>query len=60
LSRLPLGFASVKETLTYAFGVATLWYGVVQAAPDKALIVVGAGLGLLGLPVLGGLFDKKE
>jgi hypothetical protein len=60
LSRLPLGFASVREVASYFLGAATLWYGAVQAPTDKAWIIVGAGLGLLGLPMVGGFFEKKE
>jgi hypothetical protein len=60
VSRLPLGFTSVKELITYSLGAVTLWYGVTQAPSDKALMVVGAAFGLLGLPVIGGFFEKKD
>ena len=58
-NRLPLGFSTVRETISYLLGAATLAYGVLEAPADKALVVVGAGLGLLGLPIVGGFFEKK-
>lgn len=57
--KLPLGFQSIREAMSYMLGAATLGYGVLEAPADKALVVVGAGLGLLGLPIVGGLFEKK-
>jgi hypothetical protein len=37
-----------------------LIYGVVEASPDRQLVVVGAGLALLGAPIVGGIFERKE
>lgn len=60
MSKIALGFTTVRELISYGLGAATLGYGVLEAEPDKALVVVGAGLGLLGLPIVGGFFEKKE
>lgn len=56
---LASGFNSVRELLSYILGTGILIYGVVEAPPDRQLIVVGAGLSLLGLPIVGGLFEKR-
>lgn len=56
---LAFGFSSVRELLSYILGTGILIYGVLEAPPDRQLIVVGAGLSLLGLPIVGGIFDKK-
>lgn len=58
--KLPLGFTTVKEALSYMLGAVTLGYGVIEAPADKALVVVGAGLGLLGAPMVGDYFAKKS
>jgi hypothetical protein len=58
--RLKSGFTSVRELLSYAIGTGVLLYGVLGAASDKALVVVGAGLALLGAPIVGSVFDKKD
>lgn len=58
-SKLALGFTSIRELLSYLLGTGILIYGVVEAPPDRQLIVVGAGLSLLGLPIVGSIFDKK-
>lgn len=56
---LPSGFTSVREVFSYLLGTGVLLYGVVEAAPDRQLVVVGAGLALLGAPIVGGIFEKK-
>lgn len=59
MANIPLGFTSVREITSYVVGLATLYYGVVEAAADRQLVIIGAGLGLLGLPVVGSFFEKK-
>lgn len=59
MSRLTSGFTSLREVLSYLLGAGVLLYGVLEAPPDRQLIVVGAGLSLLGLPVVGTIFEKK-
>lgn len=56
---LPSGFGSVKEILSYVLGAGALLYGFEFAAPDRALLAVGAGMALLGAPVVGSIFEKK-
>lgn len=58
--RFDSGFGSVREMLSYAIGGFALYYGIVEAQPGSQLIVVGAGLTLMGLPVIGSIFGKKE
>lgn len=58
-TKLALGFTTVRELSSYLLGAGALIYGVVGAPADKALVVVGAGLALLGAPIVGGLFEKK-
>lgn len=58
--KLQSGFSSLREIISYVLGAGTLLYGITAAASDRALIVVGAGLGLLGAPIVGSIFDKKE
>lgn len=53
------GFSTLRELGSYLLGAGTLIYGVVGAPADKALVVVGAGLALLGAPIVGGMFEKK-
>ena len=60
MSKLQSGFTSIRELLSYLLGAGTLIYGITTASSDKALVVVGAGLGLLGAPIVGGIFDKKD
>ena len=60
MSKLNSGFSSLRELLSYLLGAGVLLYGVVEASPDKQLVVVGAGLALLGAPIVGNLFEKKE
>lgn len=60
MSRMSLGFTSLREVTSYILGAGTLIYGVLGAPTDKALIVVGAGLALLGAPIVGGKFEKKD
>lgn len=57
--RLSSGFTSVREMISYAIGAGVLLYGVLEAAADRQLVVVGAGLALLGAPIVGGIFEKK-
>lgn len=57
--KIESGFTSVREIVSYFLGAGVLIYGVVEASPDRQLIVVGAGLALLGAPVVGGIFEKK-
>lgn len=58
MSGLKSGFDSLKELGQYLLGAGVLIYGVTTASADKALIVVGAGLALLGAPIVGSIFDK--
>lgn len=58
-TRLQLGFSSVKEIITYVLGALTFGYGALEAPTDKAWLVCGGGLAMLGLPLAGNLFDKK-
>ena len=58
-SRMASGFANLREILSYVLGAGVLVYGVTEAPTDKAYIVVGAGLALLGAPMVGTIFDKK-
>jgi hypothetical protein len=57
--RLRSGFTTVREIFSYALGTGVLVYGVAYASADRALIVVGAGLALLGAPIVGDVFDRK-
>lgn len=57
--RLQSGFTSLRELLSYLLGTGVLIYGVVEAPADRQLVVVGAGLALLGAPIVGGIFEKK-
>ncbi len=59
MARLVSGFASLREMVSYALGSSILLYGVLVAPSDKALIVVGAGLALVGAPIVGTIFEKK-
>lgn len=54
------GFATLREVLSYVLGAAVLIYGVTFAEPDRAYLVVGAGLALLGSPIVGSIFDRKD
>lgn len=56
---LPSGFTSLREVISYLIGTGVLVYGVVEAPSDRQLVVVGAGLALLGAPIVGGIFEKK-
>jgi hypothetical protein len=58
--RLPSGFASIREALSYALGAGALIFGITVADPDKAYFAVGAGLALIGSPIVGSIFDKKD
>lgn len=58
--RIESGFTSVRELLSYLLGAGVLLYGVVEASPDRQLVVVGAGLALLGAPIVGGIFEGKK
>lgn len=58
-AKIKSGFANVREILSYILGAGVLLYGVVGASSDKAIIVVGAGLALLGAPIVGTIFEKK-
>ena len=60
MSRMSSGFTSVRELLSYILGAGVLIYGVVEAAPDRQLVVVGAGLALLGAPIVGGMFGGGD
>lgn len=59
-SRLPLGFASVKEILISTLGGGMLVFGITGASPDARWLAVAGGLGLLGVPVAGSFFEKKD
>ena len=58
-SRLPLGFASVKELLANVLGAGVLIYGLTGAQPDVRWLAVGAGFALMGSPLAGSFFEKK-
>ena len=59
MPRMPSGFASLREVVSYLIGTGVLVYGVVMAEQDRQLVIIGAGLALLGSPMVGGLFDRK-
>lgn len=59
-ARLALGFTSFKELFINMLGAGVLIYGVTGAAADRALLVVGAGFGLLGIPLAGNIFERKQ
>jgi hypothetical protein len=60
MAKLDLGFSSIRELTSYVAGLATLYYGVVEAGADRQFIIITAGFALLGLPVVGSIFEKKE
>lgn len=59
-SKFEVGFSSLKELMSYLLGAGVLVYGVGFAEPDRQLVVVAAGLSMLGLPIVGGLFEGKK
>jgi hypothetical protein len=59
VSRLSSGFTSIRELISYALGAGALVYGLEFSAPDRAYLAVGAGLALLGAPIVGNIFEKK-
>lgn len=59
VSRLTSGFTSIRELISYALGAGALIYGLEFGAPDRAYLAVGAGLALLGAPIVGNIFEKK-
>ena len=59
MSRLPSGFSSIREISSYILGAGALIYGITAAASDKAYFAVGAGLALIGSPIVGSIFEKK-
>lgn len=59
MSRFASGFSNFREVLSYLLGTGVLLYGVVIAPPDRQLVVVGAGLALLGAPIVGTIFERK-
>lgn len=58
MARLQTGFASLREMLSYALGAGVLIYGIEFSAPDRAYLAVGAGLALLGAPIVGNVFES--
>lgn len=59
MGRLASGFTSIRELVSYALGAGALVYGLEFSAPDRAYLAVGAGLALLGAPIVGTFFEKK-
>lgn len=59
VTRFTSGFTSVREAISYALGAGALIYGLEFSAPDRAYLAVGAGLALLGAPIIGNFVEKK-
>lgn len=58
MSRIKSGFATLREMLSYGLGAGVLIYGIEFSAPDRAYLAVGAGLALLGAPIVGNVFES--